>query len=103
MGEGILDELRQIDPGNAENENAQTSHCDGEGRRNAARRRRRKARVGDDRQAQIEPAGLLGLDDARSQSLLDRLCLCRHSRLSSGQRIKRVIDADMGRRRLLSV
>ena len=30
MGEGSVDELRQIDPGNTDNENAETGHRDGE-------------------------------------------------------------------------
>jgi hypothetical protein len=86
VGESAVDELRKVDPGDADHENAETTRRDADRRRASPRRQRNEAWFGHDRQAEIEPAGLSGLDDARAQPLLDRLGFCRHARLYSGKK-----------------
>src|SRR5439155_21430405 len=95
MGERAVDELRQVDPGNADHENPETAHGDPEWRREAMGWQRHEAGLRGDRQAEIEPADLLGLDDARTQPLLDRLRFSRHARRFSSY-VKRVIEDDRG-------
>src|SRR6516225_9368934 len=84
--EGAIDELHEIDPNHADDENAEPSHRDRERRRKAARRPQREARFRNSRQAEIEPADLRGLDDARAQPLADRLGFGRHARASPSRK-----------------
>src|SRR5271169_1056857 len=84
--ERAIDELHEIDPNHADDENAEPRHRDGERRRKASRRQQREARLRNSRQAEIEPAGLPGLDDARAQPLADRLGFGRHARASPNRK-----------------
>src|SRR5208282_1518036 len=86
MREGAIDELREVDPDNADRENAETGHRDGERRREISGRRRSETRFRGCRQAEIEPAGLASLDDARPQRCSGRRGFSCHARASPSRK-----------------
>src|SRR5205823_5591793 len=86
MRKGAIDELDEVDPDDAEHEDAET------GRRNAKRRpgplgsARGQVRFGRRLQNQLEPSGFLGFKNARTQPLSRRLRFSGHARASSSRK-----------------
>jgi hypothetical protein len=76
--EGVVDELGQIDPDDTNRQNPETGCGDRERRSPASPRPQRRLDRSNRRQAEIEPPGVSGLDDAGAQPLPDRLGFDRH-------------------------